>query len=382
MVTRRQYLLDARFGVILAGDRLVLERAAAALEDPVWGVWFGRKSCIPAEPVFADLFETRTRKPERASDWRRIHRAIHHRFRSERLRRRHGLYQRPAGQLWRRHQQRPGQAPVRRAPHQARSGSRQSKIGNRKSKIASCLSLKNHRLETLTPAKDRWTPIYLEHGRLEVDDSSIKWIGADRLVYRLPVATLSAVLLGPGTTVTHAAMKACADSNTPVCWIGEEGMRFYAFGITPNHDNLMPRKHAAAWADKKKRAEIARRMFVQRFPGVDVQAYSVTELRGMEGLRVRAKYAELGQQYGVTWKGRNYDKSNWNLADNINRALSTANASLYALCAAVLCSLGYLPSLGFVHDGGTLPFIYDVADLYKEITSFPAAFQAMRQDAQ
>ncbi len=29
-------------------------------------------------------------------------------------------------------------------------------------------------LETLTPAKDRWTPIYLEHGRLEVDDSSIK----------------------------------------------------------------------------------------------------------------------------------------------------------------------------------------------------------------
>ena len=234
-------------------------------------------------------------------------------------------------------------------------------------------------LETLTPAKDRWTPIYLEHGRLEVDDSSIKWIGADRLVYRLPVATLSAVLLGPGTTVTHAAMKACADSNTPVCWIGEDCMRFYAFGITPNHTNDMPRKHAALWADKKKRAEIARRMFVLRFPDLDVQAHSVTELRGMEGLRVRTKYAELGQQYGVTWKGRDYDKSNWNIADGINRTLSAANASLYAVCAAVCCSLGYLPSLGFVHDAGTLPFIYDVADLYKEITSMPAAFQAIRQ---
>jgi len=234
-------------------------------------------------------------------------------------------------------------------------------------------------LETLTPAKDRWTPIYLEHGRLEVDDSSIKWIGADRLVYRLPVATLSAVLLGPGTTVTHAAMKACADSNTPVCWIGEDCMRFYAFGLTPNHTNDMPRKHAALWADKKKRAEIARRMFVLRFPDLDVQAHSVPELRGMEGLRVRTKYAELGQLYGVTWKGRDYDKSNWNIADGINRALSAANASLYAVCAAVCCSLGYLPSLGFVHDAGTLPFIYDVADLYKEITSMPAAFQAIRQ---
>ena len=65
-------------------------------------------------------------------------------------------------------------------------------------------------IETLAPARDRWTPIYLEHGRLEVDDSSIKWIGADGLVYRLPVATISALMLGPGTTVTHAAVKACA----------------------------------------------------------------------------------------------------------------------------------------------------------------------------
>ena len=127
-------------------------------------------------------------------------------------------------------------------------------------------------------------------------------------------------------------------------------------------------------------SKTAMSVFARRFPGVDVQAYSVSELRGMEGLRVRARYGELGQQYGVTWKGRNYDKSNWNLADNINRALSAANASLYALCAAVVCSLGYVPSLGFIHDAGTLPFIYDVADLYKEITTFPAAFQAMRQD--
>ena len=54
-VTRRQYLADARFGVILTGDRALLERVAAALQDPVWGVWFGRKSCIPAAPVFVEL---------------------------------------------------------------------------------------------------------------------------------------------------------------------------------------------------------------------------------------------------------------------------------------------------------------------------------------
>lgn len=235
-------------------------------------------------------------------------------------------------------------------------------------------------LEALAAAKDRWTPLYLEHGRLEVDDSSVKWIGADGLLCRIPVATVSALLLGPGTTVTHAAIRACAESNTPLCWTGAESLRFYAFGLTPNHTNDMPRLHATAWADKRRRLQIARRMFALRFPDLDVKKRSVTELRGMEGLRVRSLYGELGLRHGVTWKGRNYDRQRWDVADEVNQALSAANASLYALCAAVITSLGYLPSLGFVHDAGTLPFIYDVADLYKHLTSIPAAFLAVRQN--
>ena len=56
VVTRRQYLADARFGVIMSGERVLLNRAAAALEDPVWGVWLGRKSCVPAEPICRGIF--------------------------------------------------------------------------------------------------------------------------------------------------------------------------------------------------------------------------------------------------------------------------------------------------------------------------------------
>jgi CRISPR system Cascade subunit CasD len=57
VVTRRHYLLDARFGVILAGDQTLLKRVAAALQDPVWGVWFGRKSCLPSSPIWCGLFD-------------------------------------------------------------------------------------------------------------------------------------------------------------------------------------------------------------------------------------------------------------------------------------------------------------------------------------
>ena len=232
-------------------------------------------------------------------------------------------------------------------------------------------------LDTLAPAKDRWTPLYLERGRVEVDDSSVKWIGSDGLVTRLPVATVSALILGPGTTITHAAVKAAAQCNCPILWLGEDGLRFYAFGITPNHDNSMARVHATAWGNKRHKNEVARRMFLHRFPEASVHGVSIAQLRGMEGRRVKQTYADLGLKYGVTWKGRDYKADNWQMADGINRALSAANASLYSLTAAVCCSMGFIPQLGFVHAAGTLPFIYDVADLYKHETSWPAAFEAL-----
>lgn len=54
-ITHRQYLTDAAFGVLLEGDVLLLNRIAAALEQPRWGIWLGRKSCIPSAPVLAGL---------------------------------------------------------------------------------------------------------------------------------------------------------------------------------------------------------------------------------------------------------------------------------------------------------------------------------------
>lgn len=51
VISHRQYLLDAKFGVILAGPRSTLEPVAEAMRNPRWGVWFGRKSCLPAAPI-------------------------------------------------------------------------------------------------------------------------------------------------------------------------------------------------------------------------------------------------------------------------------------------------------------------------------------------
>ena len=235
-------------------------------------------------------------------------------------------------------------------------------------------------VEALAPASDRWTPLFLEHGRLEVDDSSVKFIQSDGTVMHLPVATISALLLGPGTTATHAAIAACASSNTPSCWVGSEGLRFYAHGISPTHTNENAKLHADLYAHPQSRAAVARRMFLLRFPDLDVSTRTIQQLRGLEGERIRNLYREFGEKYGVSWKGRNYDVGNWQLADEINRAISAANAAFYGLCAAVVCSLGFLPQLGFIHATGNLPFVYDIADIYKPVTTLPAAFAAVRQN--
>lgn len=58
VVTRREYLQSARFGVVVGGVRPQLEQIAHALRNPQWGIWLGRKSCIPATPVCQGVFDT------------------------------------------------------------------------------------------------------------------------------------------------------------------------------------------------------------------------------------------------------------------------------------------------------------------------------------
>lgn len=58
-ITRRQYLVDASFGVLIEGEIDLISKAAGALANPVWGIWLGRKCCLPSAPILAGLRDTR-----------------------------------------------------------------------------------------------------------------------------------------------------------------------------------------------------------------------------------------------------------------------------------------------------------------------------------
>jgi CRISPR-associated protein Cas1 len=233
--------------------------------------------------------------------------------------------------------------------------------------------------ETLPQIKDKYPFLYLERGRLEIDDSSIKWIDSDCNVVPLPIATINALLLGPGTSITHEAVKVAAAANCAICWVGEDSLLFYAAGFLPTADTRNLKRQIELAANKATALEVARRAFAKRFPDAELEGKSLKEMMGMEGRRVRDLYAAKAKEYGVGWKGRVFTPNKFELSDLTNQILTSANAALYGVLCSAVHSLGYSPHIGFIHSGSPLPFIYDLADLYKERLCVDLAFFLARE---
>jgi len=68
VVTQRTYLNDARFIVVLEGDASLLAGIAEAIRNPIWGIWFGRKCCLPASPLLPSLGQDRKEAVRRLLD--------------------------------------------------------------------------------------------------------------------------------------------------------------------------------------------------------------------------------------------------------------------------------------------------------------------------
>jgi CRISPR-associated protein Cas1 len=232
--------------------------------------------------------------------------------------------------------------------------------------------------DSLPQVKDKYPFLYLERGRLEIDDSSIKWIDSEANVVALPVATLNTLLLGPGTTVTHDAIKTAVAANCSVCWVGEDTLLFYAAGFLPTADTRNLKRQIELSADPEQSIEVARKMFARRFPDAELAAKSLKEMMGMEGHRVRSLYREKATQYQVGWKGRTYTPGKFDLSDITNQVLTATNAALYGILCSAVHSMGYSPHIGFIHSGSPLPFVYDLADLYKENLCIDLAFSLTR----
>lgn len=236
--------------------------------------------------------------------------------------------------------------------------------------------MKEHELPTM-PLKSRLSLFAVERGLIEVDGSALVVSDVTGIRAQLPVGATAVLLLEPGTSITHEAVKLCAESRTLIIWMGEGGVRVYSAAQEGAAHTYRLLRQARLALDPTKRLAVAREMYRIRFGEEAPLRRSIEQLRGMEGARVRQRYKELSAQYGVKWSGRNYDRSEWGSQDPINRAVSAANSCLYGLCHAAILIAGYSAAIGFIHTGYPLAFVHDLADIWKMDLSVPVAFRVV-----
>lgn len=229
-------------------------------------------------------------------------------------------------------------------------------------------------LHELPKLRDSLSYLYVEHAVINQKDHAIEYIRQDEGRVMIPVAALGVILLGPGTRITHAAIRTLADNGCAAVWVGEDGTKFYAQGGGETRRSFHLLQQAELSCDPQKRLGVIRRMYQHRFPGPLAEDLTLEQIRGMEGARVRSAYYKASKTYGVPWHGRSYDRASWGKSDPVNRALSASHALLNGVCHTAIVSGGYSPALGFIHTGKQLSFVYDIADLYKAEITIPLAF--------
>lgn len=236
--------------------------------------------------------------------------------------------------------------------------------------------LSGRRLESQEVAKiaERLSFVYLERCTVSRDDNAVTATDQSGVIH-IPSAGLGCLMLGPGTRVTYAAMALLGDSGASVVWVGENGIRYYAHGRPLARSSRLLIEQARLVSNTRSRLNVARRMYEMRFPGEGVSSLTMQQLRGREGARVRRIYREQSERTGVEWAKRSYDPKDFQESDDVNKALTSANACLYGIVQSVIVALGCAPGLGFVHSGTDRAFVYDIADLYKAEISIPAAFE-------
>lgn len=228
------------------------------------------------------------------------------------------------------------------------------------------------------PYVDRHGLLWLSRGRLYVEDGTLCFLaaGSDDIapgVYAIPYQTVSMILAGPGTTITHDVLRILARHGTLLAAVGEGGVKLYTAPPMGQGRSDVARAHARLWADEEARLRVARRMYAIRF-GEVLPHRDINVLRGMEGGRLRETYRLLAQKYGLDWKGRRYDRAHPESSDVPNQAVNHAATFVEAAADIAVAAVGALPPLGFIHEESSNAFTLDIADLWRAQVTLPLAF--------
>ncbi len=260
---------------------------------------------------------------------------------------------------------------------------------------------------------------YLEHCRVMVKDGRVLYLRAqdDKSVdsfWNIPIANTSVVLLGTGTSITQAAVRAMSEAGVMIGFCGTGGTPLISGTevewFSPQSE-YRPTEYIQQWLkfwfDDAKRVKVAKffqskridfikkiwakeEMFQQcgieptefnvvraidSFIATSQHAQQVQDLLAAEGRLTKAFYKYIANLTGQD----NFLREPTN-TDDANRFLNHGNYLAYGLAATCLWCLGIPHGFAVMH-GKTRrgALVFDVADLIKDAIVLPQAFVSVSQ---
>lgn len=237
--------------------------------------------------------------------------------------------------------------------------------------------------KTRMPHSARHGLIWLDRGRLDVEAGALRFTTAGGTLpagdYQIPQQAISMILLGPGSSVTHDALRLLAKQGTALAAIGEGGVRLYTAPPLMAATSALARRQAELWARPQSRMAVARKMYAIRLSEILPAARDIEVLRGIEGARVKESYRRVAGEFGIDWRGRHYDRANPASADLPNQAINHASSTVVSAAGVAVMAVAAIPQLGFVHEDSSQAFVLDIADLFRDSATLRIAFGAVKE---
>lgn len=228
--------------------------------------------------------------------------------------------------------------------------------------------------------EDRISFLYLEYCLIRQSRTGVVAIsqGDDSAVrcdtLQVPVGGISVLALGPGTSISTAAITSCTRSGLTVLFAGGGGV--------PAYSHATPLTSSARWAiaqarlvsDESAQRKAAKFLYGRQLGIETPEDLSINAMRGLEGRMMRDTYKQFAKRSRISFKRDS------GATDPVNSGLNIANGILYGCAASACAALGINPALGIIHRGNQRSLLFDLADLYKRTIAIPAAFDAVNAE--
>lgn len=247
---------------------------------------------------------------------------------------------------------------------------------------------------------------YVERCRIYVEGDRVVYAVSDESltrVWNVPTCNTSFLLMGPGSSITNAAMRILSEDGVILGATGTSATPLFYGSLSDYRPTALLQQWVQFWGHENARLEVAKLLARERcsnlacfsrhgsgsillqnmeaaFHAANFEASlslstSVTELMGYEANLAKNLYRAAAKSTEVRWDGRD-NRGKREDKDVINRLIDDGNYILYGYSSLALWCLGLVPQMPVTHGasrrGG---LVFDIADTIKDAVSLPAAFE-------